>query len=48
MIKGPEHKKTDNTDCPVGIKTNRKVRPSQQTERKRQEGKWENRVIVLG
>jgi hypothetical protein len=48
MKKGPEHEKTDNTNCPVGIKSNRKVRPSQQNERKREEGKWGNRVIIFG
>jgi len=48
MIKGPEHIKNDSTNCPVGVKSNRKIRPSQRTERKKQEGKWENKVIILG
>jgi len=43
MIEGPEHIKNANTNCPVGVRSNRKIRPSQQAARKKQEGKWENK-----
>ena len=48
MKKGPEHTKNDNTNSSVGVNSHRKIRPSQHAERKKQEGKLEKSVIILG